>query len=272
MADSAGRSASTALTRKLARLTALSDEERDAIARVPVRQRNFPAERTLMGWGSLVPEVLLVEAGWAFNYWLLADGRRQIFDFLLPGDAIGLRTALFGFRDRMTATLTLVSATGVAWPDLIALFEEQPRLGAVLVWEAARQESRLQRYLLDIGQRDARERVAHRLVDLYERLAATGNVRGGAFTLPVTQEMLGDALGLSFVHVNRTLRWLRRQGLVVVSGRRYELPDIAALKRIAGYDETAAPRAQAFDGEGIQTLFASLFRGQSSGMPERGER
>lgn len=254
---------------RLAEMAVLTEDERTALARLPVRARSHPAERPLIGMGDRTPNVLLLQAGWAILYWLLPDGRRQIFDFVIPGDFVDLRAAVFGFKDRAAMAITPVSTVEIRWSDVLGLVAEQPRLAGLLLWECARQETRVQRHLLDVGQRDSRERMAHILVELYERLDACGATQSGSFAMPVTQEMLGDALGLSFVHVNRTLRRLREDGLVKRRGRRYLFPDIAALKHIAGYDDGLAPERQAFEGRRLDGLFSTLL---SSRLPARTDK
>lgn len=254
--------------RRLAGIADLTDAECSSLARLPARSRSYPADRALAGIDDGLPNVILLHTGWAISYWLLADGRRQIFDFLIPGDFADLRAALFGIKNRATMTLTPVSTVEILWSDLLPLFEEHPRLAGILLWEGALQESRVLRHLLDVGQRDSRERMAHFLVEIYERLSARGATQSGSFAMPVTQEMMGDALGLSFVHVNRTLRRLREEGLVKRRGRRYHFPDIAALKRIAGYEEVPSPDSLTFEGQRLESMFSALVRSRVLGRPE----
>lgn len=178
----------------------------------------------------------VLESGWVIRYKLLADGRRQILNFGLPGDFLGIRSGLFGITDQDIAGLTEVRVAVVPIPGLTALFGRSPRLAAAISWSSAREEAILAEHVVRLGRRDAYERLAHLLVELWHRLDVVGLCDQGGFALPATQEVLGDALGLSVVHVNRTLRRLRSDGLISLENGRLDLHDPEALADVAGFD------------------------------------
>jgi CRP-like cAMP-binding protein len=167
----------------------------------------------------------LILSGWACRQHLLADGRRQILDFLLPGDGLGLATAPAPIDRRPTLALTRIE-----WLDADELRDqvmEEPTRWPGLALAFARSEALTQIRLMDhsvrLGRQSAYERMAHLLLELHERLSVVGLAEGGAFPLPLTQEILADALALSVVHVNRVLQRLRAERRVDVRAGRATL-------------------------------------------------
>jgi CRP-like cAMP-binding protein len=172
-------------------------------------------------------------AGWACRYRYLADGRRQLFDLVLPGDGVGVCLRPHPIAKASTAALTpvrLVDAGPLLQPEALdACRELVPALQAL----ADDDERRLLDQVMRLGRLTALERIAHLLVDLHTRLDVIGHAEGDSFAFPLTQETLADIIGLSVVHVNRTLQELRRQGLVQVERGSARLLDRPALTSIA---------------------------------------
>ncbi|MDA8522432.1 Crp/Fnr family transcriptional regulator [Acidovorax sp. NCPPB 4044] len=174
-------------------------------------------------------------SGWAFRYKTLSDGRRQILNFLLPGDLVGLQqefsdTALHGV-EAVTDSTFCAFDTDSLWP----LFREHARLAYGVTWLAARGEGMVDDNLLTAGRRTAIERVAVLLVHLHRRMDRLGLAREGSVEFPINQQHIADALGLSLVHTNKTLRRLADMGLHEISGGRLRLVNPRALARIAEY-------------------------------------
>ena len=187
-------------------------------------------------------------SGWAFRYKSLSDGRRQILNFLLPGDLVGLQqefsdTALHGVEAVTDVSLCVFPQDGL-WE----LFRKQPELGYDITWLTARGEGFVDDYLLTTGRRNATERIAMLLMHLYRRLQRLGleekdpNGQGGTVAWPINQQHIADALGLSLVHTNKTLRRLLRLGLHDIQNGRLRLLNPKALERIADYYETPRRR------------------------------
>ncbi|SFJ90160.1 Crp/Fnr family transcriptional regulator [Caulobacter sp. UNC279MFTsu5.1] len=148
---------------------------------------------------------LIIVSGWACELRILPDGRRQIFSFLLPGDAIEARGA------------GSVGACGVVALTRLEVVNRGPQLTDSACRDAALQrERRLYDHLMRMGRLSAKERVIHLLLELHERLERVGLVHGETFKIPLTQEVFADALGLSVVHINRTLKGLRKEGWVYI--------------------------------------------------------
>lgn len=181
-------------------------------------------------------QVFVLQAGWAYRYKALPDGRRQVLNFVLPGDFMGLRAHFFGIADHSIVTLTEATISVLSAFDVANLFQDFPKLAAAITWSAAREEAMLAEHIVRLGRRNALERTAHLMLELLNRLRAVDMVRGNSYAFPITQQLLADTLGLSVVHVNRTLRKLRDRGLVTIDGGRIFLQDIAQLERIAAYD------------------------------------
>ncbi len=175
-------------------------------------------------------------AGWAFRYQSLADGRRQILNFLLPGDLIGLQAEFTDEATHGVEALTEVQLCVFPQERLWALFEQQPRLGYDLTWLCASEEQLVDENLVSVGRRSAAERIAMLLIHLWRRAERVGLAAAdGSIDFPLTQQHIADALGLSLVHTNKTLRRLERLGLHQIKSGRLRLIEPQALERLADY-------------------------------------
>ncbi len=176
-------------------------------------------------------------AGWAFRFKTLSDGRRQILNFLLPGDFIGLQQHFSDGAAYGVEALTPVSMCEFAQNSLIGLFKELPALGFDVTWLAASQKNVLDENLLTAGRRNATERVATLLLQLFQRAERVGLVVKGAIEFPLSQQHVADALGLSLVHTNKTMRRLQALGLYRIDNGWLSLLDRKALRLIADHDD-----------------------------------
>ena len=189
--------------------------------------------------GSISPHVYTLLIGVLFRYRILEDGRRQIVNFVFPGDLIGLQGAMDD--PLLHGCEALTDATLCVFPRdrIIELFREQPRLGYDLTWLAAKEESALEEHLVSIGRRTAQERLVYLAVFLIERGIATGLVKKSSLEISITQSQISDTLGLSLVHTNRTLQALRKKGLVNWSLTAISIPDMAVACEFAQYEGNA---------------------------------
>ncbi|HEY8572390.1 Crp/Fnr family transcriptional regulator [Phenylobacterium sp.] len=200
--------------RRLRTLAPLSEDEL-ALLRTMVerRERHAPGEE-LVAEGYPPRRPRFVVSGWACRQRVMPDGRRQIFGFLLPGDGLGL-----GERPGPPALAGIVALTAVETVDAEPVMEAVAAGRAPGLKQAIEQAARLEHALLldhvvRLGRQTAYERVAHFLLELQHRLEIAGFGDAQRFPLPLTQEILADVLGLSIVHVNRTLQQLRRERLI----------------------------------------------------------
>lgn len=204
----------TPLVRKLGAFVALSDAELSVLETLHKRRRTFVAGRDLVHQGQSNQAAYILISGWACSYKLLQNGQRQIVDFQIPGDFLGLRSVLLHISDHSIEPVTDIEVTEVLVTDLLDAFARTPRLATAVLWAASRDEAMVVEHLVDIGRRNAAERMAHFLLELGARLSLVGMGSKAGFACPLTQYLLGDALGLSAVHVNRVLRKLREAGMV----------------------------------------------------------
>lgn len=188
---------------------------------------------TLMLEGMPSPQLYTILDGLGVRYKTLADGQRQVINFALPGDLIGLQAALMGEMAHSVEATTAMRLCVFDRSDLWRLFKKQPQRAYDLTWLSAVEEHFLGEALVALGRRSAVERVAWALVRIFGRLRAVGLDRNGTVPMPWRQQDLADALGLSLVHTNKTLQRLRRQGLARWMDGTLMIPDREALARIA---------------------------------------
>lgn len=201
--------------------------------RVPIAK-----DTDIVTQGARSDRAFVIREGWALRHRQLADGRRQILDFVLPGDWAGLTAIMFDEADHTVAAVTDLVVVPVPFTVLAGLVGAHPRLALAIFWTAAQEEAVIAEHLVDVGRRSAYERVGHLYLELLSRLNLVGAARDGEFVFPLNQVTLADALGLSQVHVNRTIQRLRQDGLILVDGRRVAIPDRAALERAVGFETT----------------------------------
>jgi CRP-like cAMP-binding protein len=175
-------------------------------------------------------------SGWAFRYRTLSSGARQILNFLLPGDFLGLQEKLTANASHGVELLTESMLCRFPGDKLFDLYKAHPGLGYDVTWLAAHEELIVDENLVSVGQRTAIQRVAMLLIHLYKRADAVGLAepdKGVEF--PVTQRHMADALGLSLVHTHRTLRKLEQYGLHKIADGRLTINQPAAMSRVADY-------------------------------------
>ena len=222
--------------RKLGTFVALSDNEMSALERLHSRRRVFPAGLDMVHEGQVNQSAYMLASGWVCSYKILPGGARQIVDFQIPGDFLGLRSVLFRTADHNIEPVTKVEASEVLASDLLETFNNTPRLATAVLWAASRDEAMVVEHLVNIGRRDAKERTAHFLLELGARLTLVGLGSNLGYACPLSQFVLADALGLSAVHVNRVLRELREAGLVTFRHGQVEIHDFERLVQLADFD------------------------------------
>ncbi|WP_209427875.1 Crp/Fnr family transcriptional regulator [Pararhodobacter sp. SW119] len=232
------RLADSPLARKLGAYVALSEAELEALNGLHRRRRRFEAGRDLVLQGQSHQSAYILAEGWVASYKLLPDGARQIVDFQIPGDFLGLRSILFHASDHNVEPVTRIEASEVLASDLLDAFQLAPKLAAAVLWAVSRDEAMVVEHLVSLGRRSAEERMAHFLLEMDARLQLVGLADRTGYDCPLSQYLLADALGLSAVHVNRVLRHLREQGLVTFQKGRVCFDDFDGLVALAGFDAT----------------------------------
>ena len=220
------------LQRKLEKFTRLSADDAAAVAAMASeRLRQYGPREDIAREGDRREHLQVFLSGWACRYKQLEDGRRQIVAFLLPGDVCDYNGFLLREMDHSIGALTAVTVAEVAPETILALESRRPRVAKALLWETLVAVATQREWTVNLGQRNAQERMAHLLCELFLRLRAVGLADGDSCPFPITQVELGYATGLSNVHVNRTLQELRAAGLVVLRDRVLSLPRLPALMR-----------------------------------------
>ena len=220
--------------RPLPLFLAHSDDELALVQSLKRRELRLPAGQTLIHEGQTDAPLYTLLDGWAFRFKTLRDGRRQILNFLLAGDYIGVQQKMSDAAAHGVETLTDSTFCVFQRDALWELHRKSPSMGFNITWLTAHEESMVDDTLLSVGRRSAEERIASLLILLFKRAAALQADGGAAgVPFPLTQQHVADGMGLSLVHTNKTLRKLERRGLHRIDDGRLYLRDVKTLARLA---------------------------------------
>lgn len=179
-------------------------------------------------------------SGWAFRYKTLPDDKRQVLNFLVAGDVIGFQANMLGQSVHGVEALTDVvlcrHSRDMIWP----LYQTHPELAFDTTWLTAKEESLVDEALLSVGRRTASERIAMLMVHLFRRARPLQEGATDTVMLPITQQHIADALGLSLVHTNKTMRRLQNHGYFRFERQQLRMLDLHGLERLAQYREAPA--------------------------------
>jgi CRP-like cAMP-binding protein len=176
--------------------------------------------------------------GWLARYKILHSGSRQIIDFILPGQVFGLQACLFKRSLYSVVTITEATLTTIPFDMVDNVFERNLVLAKALFWSAAYEAAILAEHLIDAARRSAYERVSHLLLELFVRLNSVHLTDNMTISIPLTQELIADALGLTTVHVNRTLGALREDKLIAMDGHAVTILDFEALSLLSDFENS----------------------------------
>jgi CRP-like cAMP-binding protein len=204
---------------------------------------NVQAGTSLLLQSTNSAHLYTILSGWAFRYKTLSDGRRQILNYALPSDLIGLQGSVNDEMQHSVEALTDVMLCVFPREKLWDLYTDYPTLAFDVTWLAAREEQMLDEGLLSVGRRTAMERLAYLLLALFQRAEEVGLTKGNAIQFPFTQQHVADTLGMSLVHTNKTLQRLAATKAMRWKERKFEILDREALTKIANY-EKPEPRAR----------------------------
>jgi CRP-like cAMP-binding protein len=198
----------------------------------------IPKNKDFIVAGSHCNSLYVNRDGWLFRYKILRNGRRQILNFILPGEIFGLQACLYKSSLYSVATITDVSVSAIPANMIDNIFERSPMASKALFWAAVCESTVLGEHLIDAARRSAYERISHFLLELFARLNRVDMANGWSFRLPLTQELIGDALGLTTIHVNRTLRSLRQDKLIAIEGKSVTILDFEALSLLSDFENS----------------------------------
>ena len=226
------------LLRKLDGVAELSAADRNAIRALPMAIRSFGADQDIVREGDGPIECCLILDGFACRYKLLADGRRQIMSFHMPDDIPDLNSLRIGAMDHALGTIAPTRAAFILHEHVEALMRGHPGIAAALWRDTLIDSAILREWIVGLGRRSARQRVAHLLCELVVRLEAVGlGAKQSPLNLPITQAELGDALGLSTVHINRVLQDFRAADLLTWRGSTLHVRDWDGLQTAGEFEE-----------------------------------
>lgn len=225
-----------ALIRKLSVQGGLTGNDRQTLDGLHASTRQVAAGRDIIAQGDEPNDVHLVVEGFACRYKVLPDGSRQIVAVLVPGDFCDLHVAILGEMDHAIGAISACTLVEIPRETVLDLTEHHPRIARALWWATLVDEGTLREWIANIGQREAAERLTHLFCELLVRLQVVGLADANSYPMPLRQSDLADVLGMTSVHVNRTLQTLREAGLIVLERRRLTIPDVERLKAYCSFD------------------------------------
>ena len=221
---------------KLESILTLTDEERAAILRLPMHVMTLRPDQDIVREGDRPTRCCALLEGFTCTYKVTGVGKRQIMAFHIAGDIPDLQSLHLTTLDNSVQTLTPCRVGFIQHGDLRALCHSQPRIADAFWRETLVDGAIFREWMLNVGRREAYGRLAHLLCELVTRMRAVELVQGDTCELPMTQSEVGDALGLSTVHVNRTLQELRGAGLITLKGGSLTVDDWEGLKHAGEFD------------------------------------
>jgi CRP-like cAMP-binding protein len=213
-------------------------EERHGIAKLPVTIRDLKADQDIVRDGDRPSQCCLILEGFAFRYKALEGGKRQIFSFHIPGDIPDLQSLHLTMMDHALATLTPSKVAFIQHETVRAFLHAHPRIADAFWRDTLIDAAVFREWMVGIGRRDAPTRIAHLFCEMFARMKAVGLCEGNACDLPITQSELADALGLSTVHVNRSIMALRATGTVEIRQGKLIVKNWAGLQQVGEFDPT----------------------------------
>jgi CRP-like cAMP-binding protein len=230
---------SHSLIRKMESIVTLSDEERAALLRLPMQVQDLRADQDIVREGDRPSRSCLLIEGFACRYETTADGKRQIVSLHVPGEIPDLQSLHIHTMDHTLATVTHCKVGFIQHEAIQDLCNRFPRLGAALWRETLIDGAIFRKWVVGLGRKQAHSRMAHFVCEMVTRMRAIGLGQDGEYPWPFTQTEIGDALGLSTVHVNRTLQdELRAKGLIELTKGELRVLDWEGLKRMGEFDPT----------------------------------
>lgn len=227
---------SDALVLKLKTNNRLDQDDVLAIEQLPIKTRRVAAHNYFAREGDRPSEACLIMEGFVFRSKLTPDGARQIFSIDVPGGIPDLQSLYLHVMDHDLTTLSDCTLGFIQHDALRELIRRRPNVAAALWRETLIDGAIFREWVVNVGCRPALPRMAHLLAEIYARLEQVGQAANGLFELPITQVDLADCLGLSIVHVNRTLQQLRHEGLVATERKNYHLLEKIRLEELGQFD------------------------------------
>jgi CRP-like cAMP-binding protein len=225
------------LARRWSRRSPLSEHDRAAIFSLPFTRKTFGKDAYIVREGEHTTECAVLLQGMAFRQKLLRDGARQIISFHIPSEFVDLQNSLLGIADHSVQSLNRSAFATIPRSALLEVADVRPAIRMAMWIDTLIDSSIFREWVVNVGRRDSRARIAHLLCELVVRLRSVEDRDGDLFDFPVTQEQLADATGLTSVHTNRTLQALRKDGLIQLNGKILTVLDWDGLCELGDFDE-----------------------------------
>lgn len=235
-ADPAADAPLNVMISKLSRRASLTPADMDAIQALPVSVRTLESATYLVREGDPPDMCSVLISGFVYRQKSTGNGDRQIMGVHIPGDLLDLHNLYLDLADHSVQMLTRGDVGFITRARMQALMAERPNVARALMIDLMCDASILREGVLNIGRRNSRTRLAHLLCEVAMRLEAQGLAGEGGYELPMTQEQLADALALTPVHVNRTLKSLADDGLITRSKRQVTFPDYERLREVGDFN------------------------------------
>lgn len=223
------------MLRKLQLWAPLNEEEQAALLALPHQSESAEAGRHLVREGDRPTHSCLLVSGFAYRHKVTGDGARSIVSVHMSGDVVDLQNSLLGLADHNVQTLTQAEVAFIPREAIKAIAFAYPNIGMAMWYDTLVDGSIFREWLVNVGRRDAVARLAHLLCEFALRIEATGLGDKLSYDLPMTQEQLADALGLTSVHVNRTLKRLEAEGAIQRTVRHVSIADWDKIRRAADF-------------------------------------
>ena len=225
-----------ALLRRLRISSGISEEDIREIRALPIAVRQYPAEQAVVRDGESATECCLIAEGFCVRSKTIADGKRQILSIHIPGEIPDLMSLFLHVMDHDLSTLTPCTLGFISHETLRRLHHRRPNVAEIFWRDTLIDASMFREWIVNVGQRPAPARLAHVMAELRERLRIIGRVDGDSFEMPLTQEQIGEALGITAVHVNRVVKQLREDGIVEIHRGRASVLDEAKFQELSDFD------------------------------------
>lgn len=225
------------MVRRLERRSPLSEADRQALLRLPHTVRKLPAGGHVVRDGDTADYCCLLLSGFAYRYKISGGGGRQIISIHMAAEFVDLQNSFLRVADTSVQTLTEAEVAVIPHTAIQELALGNPAVARALWIDTLIDASIFREWVVNVGRRDSRARVAHLLCEFALRLEAAGLSRSHRYELPMTQEQLADAVGLTSVHVNRVLKQLGEEGLISRDRRTVTIEDWKRLREAGDFNE-----------------------------------
>lgn len=227
----------TALIRRLRTSSGISEEDIKEIQALPVTVKDYPAERAVVSDGERATECCLIVEGFCVRSKTTSDGKRQILSIHIPGEIPDLMSLFLHVMDHDLSTITPCTLSFIRHETLQRLHRRRPVVAELFWRDTLIDAAMFREWIVNVGQRPAPARLAHVMIELRERLRVIGRVEHNSFDMPLTQEQIGEALGVTAVHANRVIKQLRQDGIVDFHRGRVTVLDEGKFLELADFDD-----------------------------------